>query len=153
MQRLLLAVCSALLVACSSVSHKRESATVTGNIPSAAHQKKMASDVATKLTALYPPARSKLTLKRAPADAFGISLLNALRREGYAISESDALSTKAAAARPANAGEFNLSYVVDQPLDTGLTRITVFLNAQSLTRLYEVNERGVAPAGYWIRKE
>jgi hypothetical protein len=45
-------------------------------------------DAAAQLSALYPPAKTQLTL--AARDAFGGELVNALRKRGYAIDETQA---------------------------------------------------------------
>ena len=143
----------ALLSACSSTAKIPALGSYTHGA-SVATNKMMASDLATKMSALYPPARSKIVLRHATTDAFGISLADALRKKGYALSE---FVKPTPATVPANAtagaSDLNLSYVVDQPFDTGTIRITVFINAQSLSRLYQPNESGVVTAGYWVRKE
>ena len=152
MKRLiLLTTLASLLAGCTTASKAPQPESQT-RATTAVTNKKMASDIATKMSALYPAARSKLTLRQASADPFGSALADALRTKGYALSEhvgpdATGASTKAVP----GVGDLNLSYVVDQPL--GLIRVTVFINAQSLSRLYEANDRGVSPAGYWVRKE
>lgn len=120
----------------------------------AADDRKMAKDVAAKLSALFPPAYNKLRLKHGTADVFGTTLVDSLRKKGYALSEFNAKARSGAAAKPgAPNGDLNLAYIVDQPLEPGLVRVTLFINAQSLSRLYQSKGGDIAPAGYWVRKE
>jgi hypothetical protein len=131
---------------------------VQGPVP--ANDKAMADDAANKLAALYPPARTRFNLLQATPDAFGVSLVAALRMKGYALAEftptpaapSDAQGA-AAAATTGQAGDATLAYVVDQPLDASLYRVTVLVNNQPLSRLYGAKDSAIAPAGYWVRKE
>ncbi len=122
--------------------------------------KSMADDMAKKLVTLYPPARTRFNLRQATPDAFGASLVAALRTKGYALAEFKAdagtgapVKTLPAVAKAGQVGDVSLAYVVDQPLDSGLYRVTVVVNSQSLTRLYSAKDGAIAPAGYWIRKE
>ncbi len=151
-RRILLFALVSLLAGCSTAS---KTSGLGSHAPgtSAATYKKMAGDVATKMTALYPPARSKLLLSHISSDAFGACLVDALRKQGYALSESVPSRPAAPVKNTATGSDLNLSYVVDQPLDTGQIRVTVFINTQSLSRLYQPIESGVAAAGYWMRKE
>lgn len=120
--------------------------------------KMMADDVAKKLAALYPPARTRFNLRQATPDAFGASLVASLRTKGYAMAEFKPAPPAgapdgAAAAASGQSGDVALAYVVDQPLDAGLYRVTVLVNSQSLSRLYQTKDGKIAPAGYWVRKE
>ncbi|WP_426116082.1 conjugal transfer protein TrbH [Massilia sp. PWRC2] len=120
--------------------------------------KAMADDVARKLVALYPPARTRFTLLQATPDTFGTSLIATLRAKGYAMAEFKPAprptnSPGVTAVAPEQSADIALAYVVDQPMDADLVRVTVLVNSQSLSRLYQAKEGGVAPAGYWIRKE
>jgi hypothetical protein len=109
----------------------------------------MAEDVAKRLVSLYPPARTRFNLKQPASDAFGTSLVQALRLRGYALVESKP-GTKPVT--PSNAGAA-LSYVVDQPLELGQYRVTVQIDAQSISRIYQTKGGTISPDGYWIRKE
>jgi hypothetical protein len=126
--------------------------------------KSMADDVARKLVALYPPAQTRIKLRHATPDGFGTALVSALRLKGYGLAEAtapiatapgadDAVAGAHAAAAPGQTGDISLAYVVDQPLDASQYRVTVLVNEQSLTRLYQTTDGAIAPAGYWIRKE
>jgi hypothetical protein len=131
---------------------------------SPANDKSMADDVAKKLAALYPPARTSIKLRHATPDVFGTALVSALRLKGYGLEEAtapmttppgtdDAVAGAHAAAAPGQTGDISLAYVVDQPLDASQYRVTVLVNEQSLTRLYQTTDGAIAPAGHWIRKE
>jgi len=120
----------------------------------AVDDRKMAKDVAAKLSTLFPPAYNKLRLRHGTADAFGTTLVDSLRRKGYALSEFNAKARSGPAAKSGTPnGDLNLAYIVDQPLEPGLVRVTLFINAQSLSRLYQSKGGDIEPAGYWVRKE
>jgi hypothetical protein len=117
--------------------------------PVATDDKAMADDVVKKLAALYPPAKTRFNLQHATPDAFGISMVSALRTKGYAVAE-----VKPGAQAPVGAaGEQSLAYVLDQPLDAGLYRVTVLVNSQTLSRVYQSAGGTVTPASAWVRKE
>lgn len=128
---------------------------VKGGVP--ADGKLMADDVTKKLAALYPPARTRLNLLHGTPDTFGRSLVGALRTKGYALSEFKTAPRDWGRRAPVPvknpADEVALAYVVDQPLDASFYRVTVHINDQLLSRLYETKDGATAPAGYWVRKE
>ncbi|MES3021685.1 MAG: conjugal transfer protein TrbH [Pseudomonadota bacterium] len=147
---MILAVVAMSLAGCAS----GPAPTVFGNFvkgTAPADGRTMADDVAKKLTALYPPAQTRINLQQVTPDAFGTTLVVALRTKGYALAEFK----KGPIAGAANqAGEIALAYVVDQPMEAGLYRVTVFINSQSLSRLYQAAKDGaISPAGSWVWKE
>ena len=74
----------------------------------------------------------------------GVSLVDTQNAKGHAVPEIKSVP-------PADV--LSLGYVVDQPLGAGLYRVTVFINSQSISRLYQEKDGIVVPAGYWVRKE
>lgn len=123
-----------------------------------ADSKLMADDTAKKLATLYPPAHTRIILQLETPDTFGTSLVAALRVKGYALAEFQPAQpidvrgggTTSKLGLP---GDMALTYVVDQPLEADTYRVTVLMNSQSLSRLYQTKDGSVAPAGYWVRKE
>jgi hypothetical protein len=118
----------------------------------------MADDVAGKMVALFPPARTSIKMRQTTLDAFGATLTAALRAKGYALAEFDpdrrAVNVEAGAPiQPPATDNLALAYLVDQPLDAGLYRVTILINEQSLSRLYQAKDGSLVPAGYWVRKE
>jgi hypothetical protein len=118
----------------------------------------MADDVARKLAATYPPARTRFTLQQATPDAFGSSLVAQLRKKGYAMAEfrqnaSDGRPRAKAATTNDVPADLALAYIVDQPLEEPLYRVTVIVDSQTLSRLYSAKAGALSPAGAWIRKE
>ena len=111
--------------------------------------KAMADDVVKKLAALYPPAKTRFNLQHATPDVFGIAMVTTMRAKGYAVAEVTPGAQPAALA----AGEQSLAYILDQPLDAGLYRVTVLVNSQTLSRVYQSAGGAVTPAGAWVRKE
>jgi hypothetical protein len=116
---------------------------------SAVDGKLMADDVAKQLSALYLPARTRINVQHATRDTFGSSLVAALRSRGYAIAEFNQSRSEATV----TPGDVALAYVVDQPLESKAYRVTLHLNSQSVSRLYQATGGVIAPAGYWVRKE
>lgn len=128
------------------------------DVPEKFDGKVMAEDVAGKMVALFPPARTSIKMRQTTLDAFGTTLTATLRRKGYALAEFDpggrTVSQEAGApSRPPATDNLALAYLVDQPLDAGLYRLTVLINEQSLSRLYRAKDGSLVPAGYWVRKE
>lgn len=128
------------------------------SVPTKLDEKVMADDVARKMAVVYPPAHTSIAMRQATPDVFGTTLTASLRGQGYALAEFDSGSRStnqrknAPAQRPAT-GDLKVAYVVDQPLSTDLYRVTVLINDQSLSRLYQSRDGTLVPAGYWVRKE
>jgi hypothetical protein len=138
---LLCVVSAASLVACS---HAR----TWGNfVPDARQQDQdtMALDAAKQLTELYAPASTSLTLQHLADDGFGRALVATLRRDGFAVAESNAAS---------HGEQLVLSYVVDR-IDV-LLRVTLVVRSDeltlSLTRAYAPQTGVLRPAGAWARQ-
>lgn len=118
--------------------------------PQTANDRMMADDVAIKLGVLYPPAHTRFAIQQATPDVFGATLIGALRSRGYALAE---FNPGRPDAHPAGTGDLALAYVLDQPVESGIYRVTVLINDQSLSRLYQAKDGSIVPAGYWVRKE
>jgi hypothetical protein len=112
--------------------------------------KKIADDVGKKLVALYPPAVTRFELQHAATDPFGASLVATLRAQGYALQEHKSAPMPGSDGKGGNRA---MSYVFDQPAETDLYRLTLRIDAQSLSRVYQAKDGNVVPAGYWVRKE
>lgn len=120
-----------------------------------AYSDQMAGDAVKRLCALYPPANTRLALKQEASDPFGAALLGKLRERGYAVVEPlpESLRTQAASAGiTRSAPETELSYVVDR-LDASEYLVIVRVGGQSISRAYQPDAGGLAPAGWWARKE
>ncbi len=117
---------------------------VTSSSP--ANDKVVVDDVVKRLVTAYPPARTRLNLRQSTTDPFGSALVASMRTKGYALGEYQA-------APPAAADAYTFAYVFDQPAGTGLYRVTLLINNQALSRVYETKDGTIVPAGYWVRKE
>ncbi len=123
----------------------------------------LAQDTVTRMEALYPPAHTRLTLTHPVTDAYGLALIEALRRKGYGVMESRVnrratLTTRDDRPAPVepvvNKEEgIPLRYVVDGPFEDRLYRLTVLIGNQSLSRVYRLDQQVIAQAGAWVRKE
>lgn len=118
---------------------------VIGTSP--ANQKLVVEDVMKRLVTTYPPAHTRLNLAHPAADAFGAALVASMRTKGYALGEYKA------PALTGMADAYSFAYVFDQPAGTGLYRVTLLVNNQALSRVYETKDGAIVPAGYWVRKE
>ncbi|HSD83146.1 MAG TPA: conjugal transfer protein TrbH [Anaerolineae bacterium] len=117
------------------------------------HQK-LASDAAKQLAMLYPPAQTRLELKHATPDAFGVALVKTLREKGYSLMEFTPAS-RVSSAPPADSASsaLPLRYVLDKAGDDNLYRLSLMAGEQSITRPYLAQNGSFVPAGYWARKE
>ncbi|EKT4503793.1 TPA: conjugal transfer protein TrbH [Pseudomonas aeruginosa] len=129
------------------------------NAPLSTNQK-LAADSVKQLVAVYPPASTRLNLVHEAPDAYGRALVSTLRARGYALQEvTDEAAKKPVESKPAPATAYPaspglaLSYVIDNPTDTNLYRVTLTVGSQSLTRAYVAQNNTVHPAGEWTRKE
>jgi type IV secretion system protein TrbH len=107
-------------------------------------QQQIESDAVKKLVALYPPAKTRLSLQVSGQDAFGTLLASALREQGYALEEKSQDPSKATSGLP-------VRYILDRAGD--LYRITLSIGADSLSRPYLLQNGVLAPAGCWVHKE
>ncbi len=123
----------------------------------------LAGDSVAVLKTAYPPAKTRLNLLHQYSDdAFGVELVEALRREGYAIAEyvppprGDKYST-AGTSETSHSGGFDFAYVVDHLADDGGMRLSLFVGDETLSRLYAIGgkpeEPTYAPLGDWVRKQ
>lgn len=113
-----------------------------------AESQKIALDASQQIVALYPPAKTSLELQQPTPDLFGRTLIADLRKQGYEIHEYTVPIKNAP-----RSTVLPLRYVVDQPGESNLYRVTIFIGSQSLTRPYLKQNGDVVPAGYWARKE
>jgi hypothetical protein len=136
------------LVGC--VSTPRTTAPQGNYLPGGIDQSRLAADAVRQLAALYPPARTSLSLQQPASDPFGAALLKGLRASGYAVAEVPAVPAKPAGAPQAQAGT-PLYYVVDPA--GPVYRVMLTVGSESLSRAYVAPNGTVVPAGQWVRKE
>jgi type IV secretion system protein TrbH len=114
----------------------------------------MATDAVKQITELYPPAITKIYVEQETSDAFGMALINGLRKKGFALSEEYKDNTQASAGQPVFKVDSGipLYYILDQAGDS-LYRLTILVGTQSISRPYLAQNGTVVPAGYWMHKE
>ncbi|PLY11742.1 MAG: conjugal transfer protein TrbH [Sedimenticola sp.] len=110
----------------------------------------IANDALKQLAMLYPPAKTRLTIKQPTPDVFGSELVKGLREAGYALQE---YSPKAQHEPDTADAGLPLMYVLDQAKDDHLYRLTLQVGDQAINRPYRQEQGTVVPAGYWARKE
>ena len=161
MRRLSLVLWVGLLLA-GCVSPSPYGYLVNGPVPPQMPER-LAQDTVTRMEALYPPAHTRLALTHPAIDAYGLALIEALRRKGYGVMESrvntrmypSTRDDMPVAVQPAVSHTEGLpfGYVVDGPFESRLYRVTVFIGSQSLSRVYRMDQQVLAQAGAWVRKE
>ena len=135
---------------------------VSGTVPPQMPER-LAQDTVTRMEALYPPAHTRLSLTHPATDAYGMALIEALRRKGYGVMEyrvntrmnPSTRDDMPVAVQPVVSHKDGLpfGYVVDGPFESRLYRVTVFIGSQSLSRVYHMDQHVFAQAGAWVRKE
>ncbi|OJW51133.1 MAG: hypothetical protein BGO67_12455 [Alphaproteobacteria bacterium 41-28] len=122
--------------------------------------RELAGDAVKQLAVLYPPAKTRLEMKQITSDAFGITLVNTLREHGYALKEfnteevkSQTFKSQTFNAQASTSPALPLRYILDQADDSNLVFITLFVEDQSITRPYRIQNDSLTPAGNWVRKE
>ena len=142
-----------------------------------AYDEEIASDAVTRLTSLYPPAKTQFNLEAQTSEDFGSLLAGKLRAKGYAVLESrparTGLSTLLSgdtfgqvyppkpviAATPPAAPPvppmlgIRLRYVLDHSPTGDLSRITLKVGNSLLARAYIAVDGTIAPAGAWTYRE
>ncbi|CZP45844.1 conjugal transfer protein TrbH [Legionella pneumophila] len=101
----------------------------------------LATDAATQLTRVYPPAQNTFCIGQRVTDDFGLSLIQNLRKKGYGINENQCPRNKA-----------NFFYVLDE-LKPQSYRVSLFVGIQTLSRLYAKNNENIIPVSAWTHKE
>lgn len=141
-----LALVAINLTGCAANTNSRPSYDYGDFIPQSAAaelREALVTDTVKQLVALYPPASTRFDLGHAAIDPYGANLVQSLRQNGYALSESTPSS---------NAQALILRYVVDSP-EENLYRVTLQLGSQSLSRAYQTQNEVISPAGAWVRRE
>jgi hypothetical protein len=120
----------------------------------------MATDTANHLAKLYPPALTRWNMGQPTTDAYGASLVVALRARGYSVAEYTQENARVVPTQPSttlasNKPGVDLRYIVDDLSTTAaLYRVTLIAGQQSLSRAYTPKKGGtVSAAGSWSRKE
>ncbi len=162
MRRRLFLVLSVGLLLTGCVSPSPYGYLVRGTVPPQVPER-LAQDTVTRMEALYPPAHTRLALTHPATDAYGVALMEALRRKGYGVMESRVTTRMNPSTRDdmprvvqsAVSHDVGLpfGYVVDGPFEPRLYRVTVFIGSQSLSRAYRMDQQVLAQAGAWVRKE
>jgi len=124
---------------------------------------RLAQDTVTRMEDLYPPAHTRLAVTHPATDAYGVALIEALRRKGYGVREHVDRQVMPSTREEMHAGierravspdvGIPFRYVVDGPFEDRLYRVTVFIGSQSLSRVYRMDQQVIAQAGAWVRKE
>lgn len=102
----------------------------------------LAKDALLQINRLYPAARNTFCLRQRAHDAFGMALIEGLRKKGYGIKENVCPRNQA-----------NFFYVVDEVKPGNVYRVSLYIGPQSLTRAYSVRSRRPSPITPWSFKE
>jgi len=136
MKKLSVLLLAILLSSCASMRY--------GNFtpPSEGKDVTLAQDAVSQLTRVYPPARNTFFIRQKTCDAFGIHLIQAMRKKGYGVIEDVHPRQKA-----------NFFYVVDETECDHLYRVSIYINTQTLSRMYAKTHGKLVPVSPWSHKE
>lgn len=118
---------------------------------------RIVDDTIRQMISLYPPASTQINLRQSIGDEFGITLVDGLRRKGYAVVEfvpphMDGQFQAAPQTTTATDG-VQLGYVLDYLAEEKLYRVTLSVGTGVMTRAYVVQNDAAVSAGAWLRKE
>ncbi len=143
--RLALLGAAMVLGGCAVTPRVATPATVLASAPAGLGS--VAEDAVRRLASWHPPGATRWTLQRPATDAFGLALVDRLRREGYAVEEAATARGTAAASEGAP-----LDYVFE-PLDAGVYRLSLRVGPRTLSRAYTAGNAQMAPVGAWSHGE
>lgn len=136
MKRLSVLLLTILLSSCASMRY--------GNFTHTSQSKDayLAKDAVSQLTRVYPPARNTFCISQKIRDAFGIKLIQEMRKKGYGVLENVQPRQKA-----------NFFYVVDEAKPGCLYRVSLYIGSETLSRMYAKSNGKLTPASPWSHKE
>ena len=117
----------------------------------------LVQDAMAALETNYPPAKTRIALVQDTPDAFGSSLVETMRANGYAVAEY---------AGPARGDKYlpivekpdglPFAYVIDRTGNDEI-RVSLHIGVETLSRMYRVQRSGdvlqYIPQGFWTRKQ
>ena len=102
----------------------------------------LAQDSMRRIAKLKVPARTTLKLYQKSDSVFGHRLVELLRQQGYGIQENLKSDKKS-----------NFHYVVDKLDADNDIRVSLFMDSESLSRAYHIQDGNISPVGAWSHKE
>lgn len=102
----------------------------------------LAKNTVNQLARIYPPAKNTLCIRQRVTDGFGMSLVTHLRQRGYGVIENSCPRQQA-----------NFFYVLDEPQKHHLYRVSIYINRETLSRLYVKDHGKLSPFSPWSYKE
>jgi hypothetical protein len=102
----------------------------------------LATDAASQLARVYPPARYTFRIGQKICDGFGTHLIQAMRTKGYGVIENMHARKQA-----------NFFYVVDETERNHLYRVSLYVQRESLSRMYAKTHGKLTPISPWSHKE
>lgn len=136
MKKLSLILLMILLSSCTTMRYGNFTAPLEGRNIS------LAQDAVLQLTRIYPPAQNTFCLNQKVTDGFGMNLVHEMRKKGYGVIENVQPRQRA-----------NFFYVVDEIEPGQLYRVSLYINNQALSRLYESRKNQLTPVSAWSHKE
>lgn len=116
----------------------------------------LVQDALSALNTNYPPAKTRVALVMSAEDAFGSTLVESMRADGYAVAEY---------APPARGDKYSplvkkpdglaFAYLLDGKGDD--LRVSLHIGSETLSRMYRVQQSGdklqYIPQGFWTRRQ
>lgn len=136
MKKLIVLLLAMLLSSCASIRY--------GNFTPVSQDSDvyLAQDATSQLMHVYPPAQNTFCISQQVRDAFGINLIQGMRKKGYGVIENSFPKQKA-----------NFFYVVDEIKSSNLYRVSLYIGPQSLSRVYVKTNEKLLPISAWSHKE
>lgn len=136
MKKLILVFISMALCSCASMNY--------GNLTNTSAKKDeyLARDSIKRISKLKVPARTTLKVYQKSDSVYGHKLVELLRQKGYGVQENLKSDKKS-----------NFHYVVDKLDDDNDIRVSLFIDAESLSRAYHIQNGSIKPLSAWSHKE
>lgn len=144
MKRYVIALLVALLAGCAGSQYGVYAPLDTAN------SARLAIDASNVLPRVYAPSVTRLNVQQRSTDDFGNTLVRLLRQKGYAVSESPYYWSSSYSAPKAPGFAFN--YVIDQ-VGENQCRLTLVVEGNEISRMYNTANGMMTPVGFWAKKE
>lgn len=102
----------------------------------------LAQDSIKRISKLKVPARTTLKVYQKSDSVFGHKLVELLRQHGYGVQENLKSDKKS-----------NFHYVVDKLDGDNDIRVSLFMDTESISRVYQIKDGDINPVSAWSHKE
>lgn len=153
MRILLVALITSLLGGCSLnfLNGPKNTGSFIEDAP-AIYSQQIANDVRDQLVYHHAPGNTQFSIRQRSNDAFGQTLITALRNRGFAVSELAKGEKPGEPSGPSD-GSVPIYYLVDFISEASLYRVVITAGNKSYSRVYQADNNRLYPASAWTVKE